>query len=104
MSSMPTVTPPPPGRWQPMQRTPMMLAYTFVNVGLRVSQLTVTVCEVTVLHVALLGDTVTVIVTGPGGAGQVNTGGALSALSNEPAEAIHENATGTEPAEPDAGS
>src|SRR6185503_3473685 len=87
-----------------VQRTPRIVEYTFVKVGLRVSQVTVTLCVVTVVHEAALGNTVTLIVTGPGVAGHVNTGVALSALSNVPAVAVPANVTGTEPAEPVAAS
>src|SRR6476646_5518616 len=88
MSSMPTLTPLLPGLWQPVQRAPMTFAYTFVKVGFSVSHTTSTVW-VAAAHPGALGDTVSVIVTVPGVAGQVKLGDALAALSNVPAVAIH---------------
>src|SRR5215467_12108013 len=104
MSSPPTSRPPPPGRWQPMQRWLMIVAYTLVNVGLRVSHVTVMLDENVVLQPAALGNTVTLIVTGPGVAGHVKIGVALLALSNMPALAVQVNVVGRLPAEPVAAS
>src|SRR3954468_22441429 len=69
----------------------MTLAYTLVNVGFSVSQVTVTACDVTVVQPAALGETVSVMVTGPGADGQVNTGLAVAASLNVPADAVHAN-------------
>jgi len=94
---MPTLTPLLPGLWQPVQRAPMTFAYTFVKVGFSVSHTTSTVW-VAAAHPGALGDTVSVIVTVPGVAGQVKLGDALAALSNVPAVAIHANVGVSEPA------
>ena len=70
-----------------------------MNVGFTVSQVTVTLCVVVVLHVVAPGEAVTVIVTGPGVAGQVKVGVALAALSNVPAVAVQANVGVIEPGE-----
>jgi hypothetical protein len=99
MSSPPTLTPLAPGRWQLVHLAPMMLAYTFVNVGLSVSQVTSTDCDDVVVHTGALGETVSVIVTVSGVDGQVNVGDALEGLSNVPAVAVQANVGVTDPAE-----
>src|SRR6476660_7134712 len=50
-------------------------------------------------HAGALGETVTVIVTGPGVDGQVNVGVALAALSKVPAVAVHAKLVGSVPAD-----
>jgi hypothetical protein len=100
MSSIPTVTPLPPGWWHPTQRTPTMSAYTLVNVGSGASQVTVTEAEAAAAPQAgSLGPTETVMVTGPGVAGQVKVGAALAGLSNVPAGALQEKTDAVAPVE-----
>jgi hypothetical protein len=53
-----------------------------------------------VLQVGALGETVTLIVTGPGVEGHVKFGAAIDALSKLPAVAVQANVVVSEPAEP----
>jgi hypothetical protein len=64
-----------------------------------VSQVTVVDWVVVVGQAASPGETVTVTVTGPGAAGQVNTGVALAGLSKVPALAVHAKVGLTLPAD-----
>ena len=68
-----------------------------MNVGFSVSQVTSTVCTADV-QPGTLGDTVSVIVTIAGVAGQVNIGDALAGLSKIPAVAVHAYIGVSEPA------
>src|SRR5580693_6622600 len=99
MSSPPVVTPLPPGLWQPVQRAPMMLAYTLVKVGASVSQVTTSEAEPLDVQAGALGPALTVSVTISGVAGQVKTGVALAGLSKLPAVAVQVKVGADAPAE-----
>src|SRR5580698_3713558 len=100
MSSIPTVTPLPPGWWHETQRRPMMSAYTLVNVGSGASHVTVIEAEAAAAPQATSFDPrETVMVTAPAVAGQVKVGEALAGLSNVPAVALQANTGAVAPAD-----
>jgi hypothetical protein len=99
MSSIPTVTPLLPGWWQLVQRAPMTSAYTLVKVGASTSHVTVRDSVVVVAQPGALGETLSVMVTVAGVAGQVNTGAELVASLSDPAVAVQAKDGATEPAE-----